>query len=143
MVASANPEQVMLNMAGPKIGRQRMAIAAEGAAAHSQLEIVRAPKSPEVLDLLGESTSLKADKYRFTTTMMASVRHHLETHAARHPNTVTYGRCRFPTDEFLASCASAAVLQCLLLLYVLHHHPYMSVVPCAFASCCLAQHVSS
>ena len=40
-------------MASPKAGRQRMAIAAEGAAAHSQVEIVKAAKSPAVLELLG------------------------------------------------------------------------------------------
>lgn len=57
--ASANPEQVQLNMAGPKAGRQRMAIAAEGAAAQSQVEIVRAAKPPEVLAILGRSASLK------------------------------------------------------------------------------------
>lgn len=59
MAASANPEQVLLSMAGPKAGRQRMAIAAEGAAAHSQVEIVRAAKPPEVLELLGRSPFLK------------------------------------------------------------------------------------
>ena len=40
-------------MARPKAGRQRMAIAAEGAAAHAQVVIVQAAKSPAVLELLG------------------------------------------------------------------------------------------
>lgn len=49
----ASPDQVTLDMAGPKAGRQRMAIAAEGGSAHSNVEIVKAAKSPAVLDLLG------------------------------------------------------------------------------------------
>ena len=47
--------QVNLEMAAPKLGRQRMAIAAEGASAQSHVEIVKAAKSPAVLDLLGGS----------------------------------------------------------------------------------------
>ena len=46
-------DQVKIDMAGPKLGRQRMAIAAEGASAQSHVEIVKAVKSPAVLDLLG------------------------------------------------------------------------------------------
>lgn len=45
-------------MAGPKLGRQRMAIAAEGASAQSHVEIVKAAKSPAVLDLLGGSLGI-------------------------------------------------------------------------------------
>ncbi len=41
-------------MSGPKAGRQRMAIAAEGASANANVEIVKAIKSPAVTDLLGE-----------------------------------------------------------------------------------------
>ena len=49
----------MPNMAGPKAGRQRMAIAAEGAAAHSQVEIVKTAKSPAVLELLGRKIPIQ------------------------------------------------------------------------------------
>ena len=40
-------------MAAPKVGKQRMAIAAEPAAVASQVNIVKAVKSPAVLELLG------------------------------------------------------------------------------------------
>lgn len=48
-------DQVKIDMAGPRLGRQRMAIAAEAASAQAHVEIVKAAKSPAVLDLLGGS----------------------------------------------------------------------------------------
>lgn len=50
----ATLDQVKIDMSGPKAGRQRMAIAAEGASANANVEIVKAIKSPAVTDLLGE-----------------------------------------------------------------------------------------
>ena len=50
----ATLDQVKIDMSGPKAGRQRMAIAAEGASANAHVEIVKATKSPAVIDLLGE-----------------------------------------------------------------------------------------
>lgn len=50
----ATLDQVKIDMSGPKAGRQRMAIAAEGAFANVNVEIVKATKSPAVIDLLGE-----------------------------------------------------------------------------------------
>lgn len=50
----ATLDQIKIGMSGPKAGRQRMAIAAEGAFANANVEIVKATKSPAVIDLLGE-----------------------------------------------------------------------------------------
>lgn len=44
-----------------------MAIAAEGAAAHSQVEIVKAAKSPAVLELLGRYSCQHADSLELHT----------------------------------------------------------------------------
>ncbi|DBA85047.1 TPA: cGMP-dependent protein kinase [Trebouxia sp. C0005] len=52
----ATLDQVKIDMSGPKAGRQRMAIAAEGAFANVNVEIVKATKSPAVIDLLDSAT---------------------------------------------------------------------------------------
>ena len=87
-IASSAPEQVLVNMAGPKAGRQRMAIAAEGATAHSQLEIVQAVKSPAVLELLGRSTSTAT-----VTAMLAFECYHAAGACTHDP--ITAGGCTY------------------------------------------------
>ncbi|DBA94882.1 TPA: cGMP-dependent protein kinase [Trebouxia sp. C0004] len=52
----ASLDQVKIDMSGPKAGRQRMAIAAEGASANANVEIIKATKSPAVIDLLDSAT---------------------------------------------------------------------------------------
>ncbi|KAL0050057.1 hypothetical protein WJX82_003639 [Trebouxia sp. C0006] len=52
----ATLDQIKIDMSGPKAGRQRMAIAAEGAFANANVEIVKATKSPAVIDLLDSAT---------------------------------------------------------------------------------------
>ena len=113
----ADPAKVKLIMTGPKAGRQRMAIAAESAAAHSQVEIVRAAKTPAVLAILGESVAVCAQLQSIPVKRRDTAQKHSCTRAA-------HAACKMHDRpeawsvwlHMYASCAS-----------ILHHHLTISL----------------
>jgi len=86
----ASPEQIHISMAGPKAGRQRMAIAAEGASAHTHVEIVKAAKSPAVLDLLGTTTGI-SKVFHIMSDMAKCCLDHIDSVCCKLPTRLLHG----------------------------------------------------